>query len=258
MSERLAGRVAMVTGGASGIGLAVVRRYVGAGARVVVGDRNSHALEAVATELGDAAATLVMDVTDERAVDALAERAIQQFGRLDIAVNCAGLGAFAPIVDLTEAQWDTVLDICLKGVFFSLKHAARRMQRGGSVINIASINAVQPAEGMAAYCAAKAGVVMLTKVGALELGPHGIRVNAIAPGLVDTPLTQFQRDRELVRSAYLAEIPLGRVGTPEDIASAALFLASDDASWINGETLFVDGGEVHKKYPELLRAATRT
>lgn len=253
MSERLAGRVAMITGGASGIGLGVARRYVAEGARVVLGDRNAASIEAVTGEFGDAAATLIMDVTDETAVEALAERAVQRFGRLDIAVNCAGLGTFAPITEMAESQWDTVIDICLKGVFFSTKHAATRMEAGGSIVNIASINAVQPAEGMSAYCAAKAGVVMLTRVAALELGPRGIRVNAIAPGLVDTPLTQFQRDRAPLREAFLREIPMGRVGTPEDIAGAALFLASDDASWVNGETLFVDGGEVHKKYPELFR-----
>ena len=181
---------------------------------------------------------------------------MSQFGRLDIAVNCAGLGFAVPLVEQTEAQWDTVLDVNLKGVFLCLKHEARAMAaggRGGVIVNIASINARQPAEGLSAYCAAKAGVEMLTRCAAMELGPQGVRVVGIGPGLVDTPLTAFQQERPHVREAFLANIPLGRVGAPRDIANAAVFLASDDASWISGDTLFVDGAELTKKYPELGR-----
>jgi 3-oxoacyl-[acyl-carrier protein] reductase len=256
MSERLAGMVAVITGGASGIGREIARRYVAEGARVVLGDRNAVMLAEASAELGDACATAEMDVTVEGDIARLVEQAATSFGRLDIGVNCAGLGTFAPIVAQEEAQWDLVLDICLKGIFLSIKHEARRMMaegHGGAIVNIASINARQPAEGMSAYCAAKAGVEMLTRVAAMELGPSGIRVTGIGPGLIDTPLTQYQRDNPAVRDAYLATIPMGRVGTTRDIANAAVFLASEDASWVSGDTLFVDGAELTKMYPEMMK-----
>jgi NAD(P)-dependent dehydrogenase (short-subunit alcohol dehydrogenase family) len=254
MGERLKDRVALITGGASGIGREIARRYVAEGARVVLGDRNAPLLSEAAKELGSACATVAMDVTREGDADRAVGLANTRFGRLDIGVNCAGLGVSVPLTEQTEQQWDTVLDVCLKGVFLSMKHEARAMKaagRGGVIINIASINARQPGAGLSAYCAAKAGVEMLTRVAALELGPQGIRVVGIGPGLVDTPLTAFQRERPHVREAFLDNVPLGRVGTTNDIASAALFLASDDASWVSGDTLFVDGAALTKKFPEL-------
>jgi NAD(P)-dependent dehydrogenase (short-subunit alcohol dehydrogenase family) len=256
MSGRLAGKVALVTGGASGIGREVARTYVAEGARVVLGDRNGALLAEATKELGDAAASVEMDVTREVDAERAVTLALAQFGRLDVAVNSAGLGFAVPLTEQTEAQWDTVVDVCLKGVFLCLKHEARAMLdggRGGVIVNIASINARQPGEGLSAYCAAKAGVEMLTRCAAMELGPRGIRVVGIGPGLVDTPLTTFQQERAHVREAFLANIPLGRVGVPQDIANAAVFLASDEASWISGDTLFVDGAELTKKYPELGR-----
>jgi glucose 1-dehydrogenase len=256
MTKRLADKVALVTGGASGIGREIARCYVDEGARVVLGDRNATLLAEAAKELGAVAIGAEMDVTREGDLERAVALAVSQFGSLDIGVNCAGLGVSVPLTEQTEAQWDTVVDVCLKGVFLSMKHEARRMVaagRGGVIVNIASINARQPAEGLSAYCAAKAGVEMLTRCAAMELGPHGVRVVGIGPGLIDTPLTTFQRERPHVREAFLANIPLGRVGTARDIASAAVFLASDDASWISGDTLFVDGAELTKKFPELGR-----
>ena len=254
MSGRLADKVALVTGGASGIGREIARAYVAEGARVVIADRNAALLADAEKELG--AAGVAMDVTREGDVERAVAFALSRFGRLDVGVNNAGLGFAVPIVEQTEAQWDTVVDVCLKGVFLCLKHEARAMasgERGGAIVNIASINARQPAEGLSAYCAAKAGVEMLTRCAAMELGPRRIRVVGIGPGLVDTPLTTFQQERPHVREAFLANIPLGRVGVPRDIANAAVFLASDEASWISGDTLFVDGAELTKKYPELGR-----
>ncbi len=254
MADRLKDRVALITGGASGIGREIARRYVEEGARVVLGDRNAALVRETARALGEACAAVEMDVTVETDAERATAEAISRFGRLDIGVNSAGLGFGVPLTEQTEGQWDTVVDVCLKGVFLSMKHEARQMVaagRGGVIINIASINARQPAEGLSAYCAAKAGVEMLTRCAAMELGPQRIRVVGIGPGLVDTPLTTFQQDRPHVREAFLANIPLGRVGTPGDIANAAVFLASDDASWISGDTLFVDGAELTKKYPEL-------
>lgn len=255
MGERLVGKVAVITGGASGIGREIGRRFVEEGARVVLGDRNAALLAEAAAELGTACTTAVMDVTVEEDVAKLTGLAASAFGRIDIGVNCAGLGVFAPIVDLDAARWDLVVDVCLTGVFLSIKHEARQMiaeGHGGAIVNIASINARQPAEGLSAYCSAKAGVEMLTRCAAMELAPRGIRVTGIGPGLIDTPLTSFQRENPALRAEFLANIPAGRVGTPRDIANAALFLASDEADWITGDTLFVDGAELTKKYPEML------
>ena len=254
MAERLGGMVAVVTGGASGIGRDIARRYVDEGARVVIADRNAPLVQDTVKELGDAAAGLDMDVTREADVERAVALALSRVGRLDIGVNSAGLGHSVPLTEQTEQQWDTVVDVCLKGVFLSMKHEAKAMDaRGGVIINIASINARQPGAGLSAYCAAKAGVEMLTRVAALELGPRKIRVVGIGPGLIDTPLTTFQQERPHVRDAFLENIPLGRVGRTADIAHAAVFLASDDASWITGDTIFVDGGSLTKKFPELGR-----
>ncbi len=253
---RLQDRVAVITGGASGIGRAIAKRFVEEGCRVALGDRNAEGLEAMANELEACCTTVLVDVRVEAEVERLVARAAETFGTVDIGVNCAGVGTLAPITEQSLAQWSEVVDICLTGVFLSTKYEARRMRadgHGGVIVNIASINARQPGEGMSAYCAAKAGVEMLTRVSAMELSPHGIRVVGIGPGLVDTPLTGFAREVPAIREAYLRNSPLGRVGTPEDVANAALFLASDEASWISGETLFVDGAALTKAYPELLR-----
>lgn len=239
---RLDGRVGVVTGGASGIGNATARLLRDEGATIVVGD----------LQPAEGFESVVCDVRVEAEVEALCQAAVDRHGRLDIAVNCAGLGTLAPVVDQTEEQWDLVVDVCLKGVFLSTKHEARRMTGGGVIVNIASINARQPAEGMSAYCTAKAGVEMFTQVAAMELGPQGIRVCGIGPGFVDTPLTQYARDIPAFRDAYVESIPLGRAGSPDDIAKAALFLVSDDASWVSGTTFFVDGAELTRAYPRML------
>jgi NAD(P)-dependent dehydrogenase (short-subunit alcohol dehydrogenase family) len=275
----LAGRTAVVTAAASGIGWAIARRFAREGARVVLGDIRGDAVAERAAEL-DAqlnarlkaelsdgqgeltegkppaeAVALRADVTAEPEVEALMQTALDRFGRLDIAVNCAGISDLAPVVDADADAWRATVEVCLTGTMLGTKHAARRMADGGAVLNIASLNAVQPAEGMSAYCAAKAGVLMLTQVSAMELGPRGIRVNAIAPGLVDTPLTAglFQAG---LQDEFLENTPLGRYGEPSDIAESALFLVSDAASWISGEVLHVDGAARTKRYPELLRRLT--
>jgi NAD(P)-dependent dehydrogenase (short-subunit alcohol dehydrogenase family) len=255
MQSRLRDKVAVITGGASGIGREIAKRYVEEEARVVLGDRDGSLLQGVKSELGHVCAVAKIDVTIEADVEGLVRLAVSHFGSLDIWVNCAGVGGFAPLIELTETQWNTVLDVCLKGVFLSLKHVARQMMaggKGGVIINVSSINARQPAEGLSAYCTAKAGVEMLTRCAAMELGSKGIRVVGIGPGIVDTPLTQYQRDHPEVRQAFLANIPMGRIGTPRDVANAALFLASDEAAWVSGDTLFVDGAELTKMYPELI------
>lgn len=258
MAERLVGRVALITGGASGIGLGCAKRFVAEGARVVLGDRNEALLAAVGEELGGGVVTEVVDVTVEADVERLVARAIGEFGGLDVAVNCAGLGTLAPVTEHSIEEWNTVIGVCLTGTFLSVKHEALAMEatgRGGAIVNLASISAKVPAKGMSAYCSAKAGVEMLTRCAAMELGPKGIRVVGIGPGLVETPLTEYARLMPQIGAAYVESIPMGRVGAPSDVADAALFLVSSEASWISGETLYVDGAESTCGYPDLGKLA---
>ncbi len=254
MAGVVEGKVAVVTGGASGIGRRVAELLVAEGAQVVVGDRNRELLEATQAAIGSAScAAAVVDVTVEGDLERLVGVAVERFGGLDIGVNSAGIGTLAPIHEHPLDRWRAVLDVCLTGVFLALKAESSRMIAqggGGAVVNIASLNARQAAEGMSAYCSAKAGVEMLTRVAALELGRHGIRVNAVSPGFVDTPMTA--PTCPAVRERFIDAVPLGRPGTSDDIARAVLFLVSDNASWVSGESLLVDGGEVNREYPRLL------
>jgi 3-oxoacyl-[acyl-carrier protein] reductase len=256
MSGRLSGKVAVITGGASGIGWQTVQLFVAEGAKVIMGDNNAALLEQRASELAapDTCATVVVDVTQELDVEGLLSAAVDTFGRVDIAVNCAGIGYLAAVDDHPVDRWQAVLDVCLTGTFLAVKHEARVMldHDGGAIVNISSISGRQVSEGMVAYCSAKAGVDMLTRVAAVELGPRGVRVNAIAPGFVETPMTAPTQAKS--RRAFLDAIPLGRAGQPADIATAALFLVSEEAAWVNGETLVVDGGGVQREAPRFLSA----
>ncbi|MBF8186905.1 SDR family oxidoreductase [Nonomuraea sp. K274] len=250
--NRLAGRNAVVTGAASGIGWEIARLFHAEGADVTLIDFNAESVRKRAAELGERALAQPADVTDEDQLAAGIEAAVAAFGPVHIGVNSAGVGALAPIAELAASEWRRIVEVCLTGVFLSIKHEARHMSEGGSIVNIASLNARQPAEGFAAYCAAKAGVEMLTKVAAMELGARGVRVNALAPGLVDTPLSKAFTGSPL-RREFVANIPLGRIGEPADVAAAALFLASAESSWVTGDTLVVDGGQHTKRYPELIK-----
>jgi NAD(P)-dependent dehydrogenase (short-subunit alcohol dehydrogenase family) len=252
---RLDGKVAIVTGGASGIGKGAVETFVAEGARVIVADPNSGAVGALIGQLGhnyvDGAS---VDVRDEAAVERMVAQAVRRFGRLDIAVNNAGVGGFSPVQDYPLEDWDRVIGISLTGTFLSIKHEAKALiaqGQGGSIINIASLNAIQATEGFAAYCAAKAGVAMLTKVAALELGRHRIRVNAVGPGLIHTPATAGMLAIPGLEDAFIHEAPIGRAGEPEDIANLLVYLASDESTLMTGQTLYIDGGASLKKYPEL-------
>jgi len=252
---RLDGKVAIVTAGASGIGKGAVKAFVREGARVIIGDPDTEGIGALIGQLGhnsvDGAA---VDVRDEAAVERMVEQAVRRFGRLDIAVNNAGVGGFAPIQDYPREDWDRVLGISLTGTFLCIKHEAKRLiaqGAGGSIINIASLNAIQATEGFAAYCSAKAGVAMLTKVAALELGRHKVRVNAVGPGLIHTPATAGMLAVPGLEEAFIREAPIGRAGEPEDVANLLVYLASDESSLMTGQTLYIDGGASLKKYPEL-------
>ncbi|GAA1775917.1 SDR family NAD(P)-dependent oxidoreductase [Nocardioides hankookensis] len=224
-------RVAVVFGGASGIGAAIAARFTAEGWRVEIADLPT------------------VDVTDEATVAAFLDGVVSAHGRLDTVINSAGVSTLGLVTDLAVEEWRRVVDVCLTGAFIVMKHAGQRLSAGGSIISLSSLNARQPGAGLAPYCAAKAGLSMLTEVTALELGSRGFRVNAIAPGLVVTPLTQPAMDIAGIEDDYLANTPLGRSGTPDEIAEAALYLAN--AQWVTGEVLDINGGAHLMRYPDL-------
>lgn len=255
---RLDGKVAIVTGGASGIGKRTAEVFVAEGARVFIGDLNSDGIGAMVGQLGhNYADGAVVDIRNEEQVKAMVEGCVKRFGRLDIAFNNAGIGGFSPIQEYALEEFQRVVDICLTGTFLCIKHESKHLigaGHGGSIINIASLNAIQATEGFAAYCSAKAGVAMLTKVAALELGRHKIRVNGIGPGLIHTPATAGFQTMPGVYEGFIANSPMGRAGEPEDVAQLAAYLASDVSDLMTGQTLYIDGGQSLKKYPELFGA----
>ena len=253
--NELKNKRAVVTGAASGIGKAIATAFVEAGANVLLCDVNAEAVYAAASELGDRAIGRVTNVADETQVDSAMRDARNTFGSLDIVVNCAGFGAIAPLTELSGDKWQSVLAVTLNGVFYGVKHGARQMlEQGhpGVIINISSVNARQAGEGQVAYCAAKAGVDQITRCGALELGGRGIRVVGIAPGLVETPLTKKEMEDPAMRELFMSVIPMNRAVEAEEIAAAAVFLASDSARSINGDTIVIDGGSLTRGYPALL------
>jgi len=249
MPGRLEGRTAIITGGASGIGEATVRLFVREGARVVIADIQDDRGTTLAAELGDAAVYQRTDVSDEDAVRAAVQRAVDAFGTLDIMFNNAGFVAGAgPVSQIPVGEFDRALGVLLRGVFLGMKHAAAVMQprRSGSIISTASIAGITAGSGTHVYSAAKAAVIQLTRSVALELAEDNIRVNCICPGGVATPLTQAVGKQtvpiEAVRQALSDFQPLQRAGAPDDIANAALWLAGDESSFVTGHALVVDGG----------------
>ena len=237
---------AIVVGGASGIGWASARALAVDGFRVVVADRNLDGATSRAEQLGDPHTASFVDVGDEASVATLFENT----GRIDAVVSCAGFSNMGLIVDMDVGQFRSVIDVCLTGALIVAKYAGRHLVDGGSLVSISSLNARQPAAGMSAYCSAKAGLSMLTQVAALEMAARGIRVNAVAPGFVETPLTEAAAMVPGVVEEYLENTPLGRSGTPEDVAEAVLYLTK--ASWLTGEVLDLNGGAHLKRYPDIL------
>ncbi|HZQ30710.1 MAG TPA: SDR family oxidoreductase [Mycobacterium sp.] len=246
MTDNPSDRVALVIGGASGIGWAVAKGLAADGCRVTVADLNADGAAARAKELG--AGDAAVDVTDEASVATLFEK----IGPLDVVVNTAGIGGVGRITEMPVDQFRAVVDVCLIGGFIVTKHAGRHLRDGGALVNLTSLNARLAAPGMSSYCAAKAGLAMLTQVAALELAPRGIRVNAVSPGFVDTPLTEGVKLVPGTLEEYVENTPLGRVGTPDDVAAAVLFLCSPKASWLTGEVLDLNGGAHLKRYPDVL------
>jgi 3-oxoacyl-[acyl-carrier protein] reductase len=243
----LSGRVALVTGAGSGIGRTIARRFSEAGALVMAHYQTSReGAEALQTEIhasGGQAATFPADLTDPAAVNGLVEATVKSFGGLDILVNNAGIYPLAPVTEMRVEDWDLVVDTNLKSVFLCTQAAARHMVAAGTagaIVNVSSIEAENPAPSHSHYNAAKGGVWMYTRAAAGELGRHGIRVNAVAPGLIWNEGLESSWPDGVAR--YLAAAPLGRLGQPDDVADACLFLASPAARWITGASLTVDGG----------------
>ncbi len=250
MSERLAGKVAVITGAASGIGEATAMRFVEEGARVVIADVQAQSGAAVAERLGEAARFIECDVTDEGRVADAIDLAVETWGKLDCMFNNAGvIGAVGPLVDTTAEAWNRTMAVLLNSAFFGIKHAARVMipARSGVILSTSSVAGVVAGLGPHAYTVAKTGILALTRSAATELGHHGIRVNAIAPGTIPTAMTATALTGDAAAIDVAAEYarttnPLGVASAPIDIANAALYLASDEARFVTGHTLVVDAG----------------
>ena len=240
----LDGRVAVITGGAQGLGFAIAERFVAEGARVVLGDINLEATREAVEKLGgtDVARAVTCDVTSYADVDALVDAAVGEFGRFDIMVNNAGITRDATLRKMTEDEFDQVISVHLKGTWNGLKKAASimREQKSGAIVNMSSISGKVGMIGQTNYSAAKAGIVGMTKAASKELAHLGVRVNAIQPGLIRSAMTEAMPQR--IWDSKVAEVPLGRAGEPYEVANVALFLASDLSSYMTGTVLEVTGG----------------
>lgn len=240
---RLSGKTAIVTGAARGIGKAIAVAFAAQGAKIVVSDRDGEAAKATAAEIGGNAIAVRADISVDADIKGLIEQTIQKFGRIDVLVNNAGVGATTLFLESTREEFERVVRINLTGTFLVSQAVAQTMvaNKGGSIINIASLSGQKGGVGRSAYGASKAGVELLNKVMAVELADYGINVNAIAPGPILTEVSKTMHTLE-TREAYHRLVPQRRYGEPEEIADAAVFLASDEARYITGHTLNVDGG----------------
>lgn len=252
---RLSGRSALITGAARGIGLAIAKRFVEDGANVVLSDIDEKTGREAAKSLGANAHFVAADVGDAKAVEALVNLTIEKHGALDILVNNAGIIHTADFLDISESDFDRVLRVNLKGSFLCGQAAARQMvlqakagRKPGSIINMSSVNSVVAIPNQVPYSVSKGGIQQLTKVMALSLAPYGIRVNAIGPGSIATEILAGVAKDKAAKKRLLSRTPPQRIGGAEEIAGVASFLASDDASYVTGETIFPDGGRLALNY----------
>ena len=242
--NRINGKVAVVTGAARGLGSAIAARFAQEGARVLLADLDEEAVRATADKLGQR--SLRVDVSHRDEVERMIVTATENLGPVDILVNNAGVYRNMPMQDLSESELDRMLAVNLKSVLFGIQAVAPQMiaRRSGSIVNIASVAARLGAIGTIAYSVAKAGVVQLTNVAAIELAPHNVRVNALGPGTFATEMSVSAYADPSMEARVLSRIPLGRTGRPEEAAGVALFLASDDSSYVTGKTIYADGGRM--------------
>lgn len=247
-SKRLDGKVAIVTGSSKGIGREIALLFAKEGAKLVLTARSEELLKALAAEIvkdgGQEPLCFPLDVKQSEKVDELVDKTLDKFGRVDILVNNAGVTRDGLLLRMSDEDWDEVLDTNLKGAFLCLRAVAKPMmrQRAGRIINMASVIGLIGNAGQANYAASKAGLIALTKSAAKELGSRNILINAIAPGFIETDMTHVLS--EDVKKTILKQIPIGKLGTPIDVAKAALYLASDESSFVTGQVLTVDGGMV--------------
>jgi NAD(P)-dependent dehydrogenase (short-subunit alcohol dehydrogenase family) len=240
----LEGKLAIVTGGASGIGAATARRMAEEGARVAILDLNADGAAAVADEISGFG--FAVNVADRDATESAVDAAVDALGGLTTVFNNAGIGSLKPLHTYTDKEWDLLVDVNLKGTFNAIRAVLPHLRAagGGSIVNMASVSGIRPTRGEAPYAAAKAAVIALTMSGALEYGPDGVRVNCVSPGFIRTPLTEFAFSVPTYVDALEAVTPLGRAGTPEDVADVVVFLASGLARYITGQNVVVDGGSM--------------
>jgi NAD(P)-dependent dehydrogenase (short-subunit alcohol dehydrogenase family) len=248
------GKVGIVTAGATGIGFACAQAIVDGGGRVMICARREDTLKDASEKLGPNAEWIACDVTDDASVDAAVAAAVERLGPLNLAVNSAGTAASGPIERISSEDFARVLDTNLVGTHRSMRAQALAMKEagGGSIVNISSIAGALTHPWMSPYCASKAGINMLTMCAADELGEHNIRVNAVMPSVVKTPMASILSDDEFSRNEYLSLMPISRIGRPEDVGSIVGFLLSDEASWMTGQVIGVDGGHTIRKGPNLV------
>lgn len=249
---KLQGKVALVTGGAQGIGAACVGRFAAEGARVLFVDRDAQAGEALARSLGDAVAFVQSDVVERGSAQAAVRATVERFGRLDVLLNNAGITHAAQFLDLAEEDFDRVLAINLRSYFTFGQAAARRMVEqgeGGAIVNMSSVNAILAIPDQVPYVVSKGGVNQLTRVMAMALAQHGIRVNAIGPGTIATELARKAvLGSDAARRKLMSRTPMKRLGEPDEVAKVAVFLAGDDGSYMTGQTVYPDGGRLALNY----------